>query len=89
MSEDADLVVPRDPSSERRSNVLALNKVRDALKSTAAVVGVSLPFPDGQHSERGAHRQWELVYESDLGRLMDDNYFCRATTTTSADQRPS
>ena len=23
------------------------------------------------------------------GVLMDDNYFCRATTTTSADQRPS
>ena len=68
MSEDADLVVPRLPSNEKRSNVLALNKVRDALKSTAGVVGVRLPFPDGQHSERGAHRQWELLYESDLGQ---------------------
>jgi predicted nucleotidyltransferase component of viral defense system len=67
MSEDADLVVPRLPSREKRSNVLALNQVRDALKRTAAVVGVRLPFPDGQHSERGAHRQWELLYESELG----------------------
>lgn len=67
MSEDADLVVPRPPSSEKRSNVMALNEVRDALKRTAGAVGVRLTFPDGQHSERGAHRQWELDYESDLG----------------------
>jgi predicted nucleotidyltransferase component of viral defense system len=68
MSEDADLVVPRLPSSDKRSNVLALNEVRDALKRTAAMVGARLPFPDGQHSERGSHRQWELLYESDLGQ---------------------
>jgi hypothetical protein len=29
------LVVPKAPSSEKRSNVLTLNKVRDALKNTA------------------------------------------------------
>ena len=68
MSEDADLVVPSHPSSEKRSNVLALNKVRDALRRTAALVGVRLPFPDGQHFEQGAHRQWDLVYESDFGQ---------------------
>ena len=67
MSEDADLVVPGVPSREKRSNVRALNEVRDALKNTAGVVGVRLSFPDGRHSERGAHRQWELLYESDLG----------------------
>jgi predicted nucleotidyltransferase component of viral defense system len=67
MSEDADLVVPRPPSKEKRSNVLALNEVRDALRRTAGLVGVRLPFPDGQHSERGAHRQWELLYDSELG----------------------
>lgn len=68
MSEDANLVVPRLPSREKRSNVRALNEVRDALKSTAGVVGVRLPFPDGRHSERGAHREWELLYESDFGQ---------------------
>jgi predicted nucleotidyltransferase component of viral defense system len=68
MSEDADLVVPSPPSSEKRSNVLPLNNVRDALRRTAALVGVRLPFPDGQHFERGAHRQWDLRYESDLGQ---------------------
>jgi len=66
MSEDADLVVPGLPSREKRRNVASLNDVRDALRRTGAVVGVRLPFPDGQHSERGAHRQWELLYESDL-----------------------
>jgi predicted nucleotidyltransferase component of viral defense system len=68
MSEDADLVVPSRPSSERRSNVWPLNNVRDAFRRTAALVGVRLPFPDGQHFERGAHRQWELLFESDLGQ---------------------
>lgn len=67
MSEDADLVVPGPPSREKRANVHALNRIRDALKSTAEVVGLHLPFPDGQHFERGSHRQWELVYESNLG----------------------
>ena len=47
--------------------MLLLNKVRDALKRTTEVVGVRLPFADGQHFERGAHRQWELLYESDFG----------------------
>jgi predicted nucleotidyltransferase component of viral defense system len=68
MSEDADLVMPSPPSREKRSNVQALNKVRDALKSTAAVIGVRLQFPDGQHFDRGTHRQWELLYQSDLGQ---------------------
>jgi hypothetical protein len=27
-----------------------------------AVVGVELPFPDGKHFDRGAHRQWVLPY---------------------------
>ncbi|HXX69361.1 MAG TPA: nucleotidyl transferase AbiEii/AbiGii toxin family protein, partial [Polyangiaceae bacterium] len=52
----------------KRSNAQALSKIRDALKSTAAVVGVRLRFPDGHHFERGAHRQWELLYESELGQ---------------------
>jgi len=67
-SEDVDLVMPRPPSKQRRPNVLALNKVRHALREIASAVGVRLPFPDGTHFERGAHRQWDLPYESDLGQ---------------------
>jgi hypothetical protein len=61
-------VTRRCSRAARFSARSTLNKVRDALKNTAGVVGVRLPFPDGQHSERGAHRQWELLYESDLGQ---------------------
>jgi predicted nucleotidyltransferase component of viral defense system len=67
MSEDVDLVVPRPPSREKRANVVALNEVRRALREVAVTVGFRLPFPDGAHFERGAHRQWDLPYESDLG----------------------
>ncbi len=68
MSEDVDLVMPRPPSKQKRINVLALNEVRNALREVAEAVGVRLPFPDGTHFERGAHRQWDLPYESDLGQ---------------------
>jgi predicted nucleotidyltransferase component of viral defense system len=68
MSEDVDLVVPQAPSRTRRDNVVALNELRRALREIAAVVGVELPFPDGKHFDRGAHRQWVLPYESRLGR---------------------
>jgi predicted nucleotidyltransferase component of viral defense system len=68
MSEDVDLVVPHPPSRTRRDNVVALNEIRRALREVTVVVGVELPFPDGKHSERGAHRQWDLPYESRLGQ---------------------
>jgi predicted nucleotidyltransferase component of viral defense system len=68
MSEDADLVLPRPPSSRRRDNVLALNQVRDWLKALAGPVGVTMPLPDGEHSENGAHRIWTLPYASEFGQ---------------------
>jgi predicted nucleotidyltransferase component of viral defense system len=68
MSEDVDLVVPRPRARARRDNVAALNEVRRALREVADVVGVQLPFPDGAHFDGGTHRQWDLPYESQLGR---------------------
>ena len=66
MSEDVDLVMPRAPTN-KRANVLALNKVRDVVRAIVDEVGLRLPFPDGAHFEQGAHRQWDLPYESAFG----------------------
>ncbi len=66
MSEDVDLVMPRGPT-KKRANVLALNRVRDGLRAVVGEVGLRLPFPDGTHFEQGAHRQWDLPYESAFG----------------------
>lgn len=66
MSEDVDLVMPRAPA-KKRSNVLALNNVRDVLRAVVDEVGLKLPFPDGVQFEQGAHRQWDLPYESAFG----------------------
>ncbi len=66
MSEDVDLVTPRAPTN-KRANVVALNKVRDVLRAIVDEVGLRLPFPDGAHSEQGDHRQWDLPYESAFG----------------------
>lgn len=66
MSEDVDLVMPRAPT-KKRANVLALDSVRDVLRAVVDEVGLKLPFPDGAHFERGAHRQWDLPYESAFG----------------------
>ncbi|HEY2516589.1 MAG TPA: nucleotidyl transferase AbiEii/AbiGii toxin family protein [Polyangiaceae bacterium] len=66
MSEDVDLVMPR-ATAKQRANVLALNDVRDVLRSVVDEVGLKLPLPDGAHFEQGAHRQWDLPYESAFG----------------------
>ena len=68
MSEDADLVVPRPPFERKKDNVIALNEVRSLLKGVVGAVGVTLPFPDGEQSERGAHRIWTLPYDSEFGK---------------------
>lgn len=67
MSEDADLVLPGAPSRQRRDNVVALNEVRAALRTSAGVIGVRLPYPDGEHHDKGAHRLWKLDYDSEFG----------------------
>ena len=66
MSEDVDLVMPR-AATKKRANVLALNSVRDVLRAVVHEVGLKLPFPDGAHFEHGAHRQWDLPYDSIFG----------------------
>jgi len=55
MSEDADSVVPHAPQERRRDNVVALNRVQRILKDIVPGVGVTLPFPDGEHHDKGAH----------------------------------
>jgi predicted nucleotidyltransferase component of viral defense system len=67
MSEDVDLVMPLPAETSKRANTLALNKVRDTLRAIVVEVGVRLPFPDGTHFEKGAHRHWDLPYESEFG----------------------
>ncbi len=67
LSEDADLVLPGEPSSRVRNNALALNVVRDALRAAVGVIGVQLPFPDGEKFDRGSHRLWRLPYGSAFG----------------------
>lgn len=67
MSEDADLVMPGAPSHVRGSNMRSLNVVRDALDELEELVGVKRRFPSGEDSEKGAHRRWDLDYESEFG----------------------
>ncbi len=67
MSEDVDLVLPGSAASRKRTNALRMNELRGALVVVAESVGVTLPFPHGERSERDAHAQWTLRYESDFG----------------------
>lgn len=66
MSEDADFVMPGAKAGRGR-NTVRLNKVRAAVKTVASAVGVTVAFPDGESFEKGAHRTWELRYESTFG----------------------
>jgi predicted nucleotidyltransferase component of viral defense system len=67
MSEDVDLVVPGTPEPNRRANAIRLNAVRDALRTVAPAAGLKLPFPHGDRTDRDAHVQWRLTYESEFG----------------------
>lgn len=67
MSEDADFVMPGEPSRNRGLNVRRLNEVRDALKAMGPAIGVTIPLPGGHISDRGAHIVWELHYPSAFG----------------------
>lgn len=67
MSEDADMIIPRAAHGRRRDNTLELDRVRSALRELSGSAGFQLPLPDGQASDRGGHRVWELLYVSQLG----------------------
>ncbi|MBI3974416.1 MAG: nucleotidyl transferase AbiEii/AbiGii toxin family protein [Chloroflexi bacterium] len=68
MSEDIDLVIPWDGARTHRGvNAGQVGPVRAVLRRIAPIVGLTLPYPDGDASESGAHVIWELPYESAFG----------------------
>lgn len=68
MSEDVDLVIPWDrPRTHRGVNAGETNRVRDALKLLAPIVGLRFEHFDGYPSEKHAQVIWELPYESSFG----------------------
>jgi predicted nucleotidyltransferase component of viral defense system len=68
MSEDADLVIPGEPAQRKRDNAVRMNLVRDELRAHATQIGVHVPFADGDRSDKDAHSQWSLPYESEFGQ---------------------
>lgn len=68
MSEDADLVLPGEPSARKLGNVRRMHEVRGALKTILPSVGVTTLSPGGTLSDREAHCVWDLEYSSEFGR---------------------
>lgn len=68
MSEDADFVLPGEPSGFRKANVSRMERVRDAVKALSPIVGTTPEFPAGQLSNKAAHCEWKLNYASSFGR---------------------
>ncbi len=69
MSEDVDLVIPWDrPRSHKGVNATQLNRVRDALKKIAPMVGLTFVHYDGERHERNSQVLWKLPYGSTFGR---------------------
>ena len=73
MSEDVDLVIPWDRPI-RHGGIIAgeLNRVRDALKAVAPIVGVELDRPDGERDKKRGAAIWELTYASSFGPQVID-----------------
>lgn len=67
MSEDVDLVLPGTPSSRKRDNARRMQEFQQALLRVSPVAGVTLPFPHGERTERDAHVEWEIRYDSEFG----------------------
>jgi hypothetical protein len=68
MSEDADFVLPGEPSPRKLSNVRRMHAVSDALKVAAPAAGLNVLFPAGILSDKGAHCVWQLDYRSEFGK---------------------
>ena len=68
MSEDADFVLPGEPSVFRKANVSRMDRVRAAVKVASPLVGATLEFPAGQLSNKAAHCEWKLFYASNFGK---------------------
>ncbi len=67
MSEDVDIVLPGNADRHKRVNAVRMNRLRRALSAVVPKVGATLPFPHGERSERDAHVQWTVHYESEFG----------------------
>lgn len=67
MSEDVDLVLPGTPSSRKRDNAKRIQEFLKALLRASAVAGVTVKFPHGERTERDAHAEWEIRYDSEFG----------------------
>jgi hypothetical protein len=67
MSEDADLVLPGPPSRQKLTNVRRMHRIRDVLKETGPVAGVSARFPAGEFFDKATHCVWQLDYPSEFG----------------------
>jgi predicted nucleotidyltransferase component of viral defense system len=68
MSEDVDLVIPwAGPRRHGGVNASETNRVRDALRRLALIVGLRLENHNGESVERGARVIWTLFYESSFG----------------------
>jgi predicted nucleotidyltransferase component of viral defense system len=68
MSEDADFVIPGEPSRAGRVNAARIEPVRTALLELAPELGAAIRFPGGIRYQKNAHVVWMLDYASDLGR---------------------
>ena len=67
MSEDVDLLIPKNATSYRSTNVAETNQIRETLRSVAPIVGVQLANHNGEVTNKGAHVIWILSYESTFG----------------------
>lgn len=68
MSEDADLVVPGQPSRSGGTNARRLEPLRDALRDLQGVLGARVLLPGGERFHRNSHILWQLEYPSEFGR---------------------
>lgn len=68
MSEDADLVVPGEPSRRGGMNASRLRPLRTALGELQGVLGARVLLPGGDRSDHNSHILWQLEYRSEFGR---------------------
>jgi predicted nucleotidyltransferase component of viral defense system len=66
MSEDADFVIPGQPTRYRVANTRQLNPVPRSLREIGDDVGMNLTTFDGERFETQSHGLWEMTYQSIL-----------------------
>jgi predicted nucleotidyltransferase component of viral defense system len=68
MSEDADLVIPGEPSRNGGVNSRRLEPLRAALNELQGVLGARVVLRGGERFDRNSHVLWQLDYQSEFGR---------------------